>query len=544
MIATYSIDVRARSVAVTSGDGEPLLQLSLLSAFDRVDSVDETLLVETKFDGETIEVDRRSSIWDRAGMTIHCRPDCIEVHSWVEGEGPLRTVHLLGGRSIAPGPTGFFPSGTAAKRLFTPSPGDPGRLELDAGERTVIGVSGDAVPGRGHWFFTPAPLFVALDDVGIGLVAPVDELRFVEAEYRPSDRGFHLVLDYQGHTNVQRRFAAPTVVLRPGVADPYEGIRRYRDDLELPARDTEEAEWWREPLFCGWGAQCHLASLDGRRAPEHATEANYNAFLEVLEREDVVPGTIVIDDKWQEEYGTNVPDSSKWPDLRAWIAARHERGQRVLLWWKAWDPEGLDPDLCVCTPDETPVAVDPSNPRTQRLIRESMNAMLSAEGLDADGLKVDFTARTPSGNALTLHGDNWGIALLHELLTVVYEGAKAAKPDALVITQTPHPGFADVTDMIRLNDMLRLDDVGPYPPVVPQMRHRAAVARAACPGLLIDTDDWAVPDKQTWREYLDAKVALGVPALYYATHLHVSGEALGPDDYAALREAWARWRSQ
>ena len=54
------------------------------------------------------------------------------------------------------------------------------------------------------------------------------------------------------------------------------------------------------------------------------------------------PGTVVIDDKWQSAYGTNEPDTGKWPDLKAWIAGRHARGQRVLLWWKAWDPEGLD----------------------------------------------------------------------------------------------------------------------------------------------------------------------------------------------------------
>ncbi len=110
-----------------------------------------------------------------------------------------------------------------------------------------------------------------------------------------------------------------------------------------------------------------------------------------------------------------------------------------------------------------------------------MHELLAPDGLDADGLKVDFTARTPAGAALELAGDTWGIALLHELLRVVYAAAKEAKPDALVITQTPHPGFVDVTDMIRLNDMLRLDDPGPLPPVLPQMRHRAASRRRGLP---------------------------------------------------------------
>jgi hypothetical protein len=122
----------------------------------------------------------------------------------------------------------------------------------------------------------------------------------------------------------------------------------------------------------------------------------------------------------------------------------------------------------------------------------------------------------------------------------VYAEVKHSKPDALVITQTPHPSFADVTDMVRLNDMLRLDDPGPLPvaAVVPQMRYRALLASAALPEVLIDTDDWTIPDKRTWRDYLDAKGELGVQSLYYATHLDLTGEALDADDYAALRRAW------
>jgi hypothetical protein len=91
--------------------------------------------------------------------------------------------------------------------------------------------------------------------------------------------------------------------------------------------------------------------------------------------------------------------------------------------------------------------------------------------------------------------------------------------------------------MVRLNDMLRLDDPGPIRPetVVPQMRQRAAIAAAALPDRLIDTDDWAVPDRATWRDYLQVKPELGVPSLYYATHIDVSGEPLEETDYAALR---------
>jgi len=158
--------------------------------------------------------------------------------------------------------------------------------------------------------------------------------------------------------------------------------------------------------------------------------------------------------------------------------------------------------------------------------------MLSPDGLDADGFKVDFTARTPTGQGLEHAPGSWGIALLHELLATFYEAAKEAKPDALVITHTPHPAFVDVTDMIRLNDVIGGVDL------VEQMEFRAEVVRAACPELPIDTDDWRVPDKRSWREFLAAKPAIGVPSLYYASHLDATGEELEDDDYAALREVW------
>ena len=531
-----------RRALLSRPDGEHWLTLSLLASFDRTDGRDETVSWQSEASAATVAVERRSTAWERAGVTLACGERSLELRAWVEGRGRLGDVHLLGGRSVHGPRTGFFRTGTSCTTLFSAGADDPGKLLRGAGEEAVLGASGDGELGRGRWFLTPPPLYLAFrrDDeerwLGLGLDAPVAELTFVQAVHRPGDRAFHLALEYEGHTEVAGRFEAPAVVLTPGLASPYDGIRAQRGRVTQPERPA----WWRGGIFCGWGAQCHLASTGLGRAPELATQSNYDAFLAALADRGVVPPTIVIDDKWQRTYGRNEPDEAKWPDLRGWIAARHEAGQKVLLWWKAWDPEGLPEELCVRRPDGVPVAVDPTAPGTRRLLREVMHELLSPGGLDADGLKVDFTAQTPSGESLAAHGRAWGISLLHELLRVVYEGAKEAKADSLVITHTPHPAFADVTDMVRLNDMLRLDDPGPVRPetVVPQMRHRAAVAAAALPDRLVDTDDWTAPDLATWRDYLEAKLELGVPSLYYATHLDLTGERLEEKDYAALRRVF------
>jgi hypothetical protein len=537
-----------RRAVLSRPDGEHWLTLSLLASFDRLGAPDETVSFTTRVDGETIHIERVSTAWERAGVALTCGEESIEVHAWVEGEGELTDVHLLGGRAVHGPATGFFRTGTSCAELFSAGPDDPGKLVRAAAEEVVLGVNGDGELGRGHWFFTPPPLFLAFrrdDDerwLGLGLAAPVEEMGFVQAVHRGGDRAFHLVLEYEGQTTVSGRFDAPAVVLTPGLADPYAGIRAQRADLSRRGvapeeRAQERPAWWSGAIFCGWGAQCALSAGGAGPAPALATQENYDAFLGALAENGVVPPTVVIDDKWQLTYGRNEPDEAKWPDLRGWIAARHDEGRRVLLWWKAWDPEGLAPELCVRRPDGEPVAFDPTAPGAPDLLAEVMHELLSADGLDADGLKVDFTARTPSGSSLVKAGKTWGIALLHELLRVVYDGAKAAKPDALVITQTPHPSFGDVTDMVRLNDMLRLDDPGPLRPetVVPQMRHRAAVAAAALPDRLVDTDDWTVPDRATWRDYLEAKLELGVPSLYYATTFDLTGEPLEERDYATLR---------
>jgi hypothetical protein len=538
-------------------DGEHRLTLRPLAALDCVEGPDETTAVEPPrltADG-AIEVRRASTRWTRAAVRIVAHDDAIDVHTTVEGQGRLTDVRLLAARGLAPAlPGGLLPSGTSMRTLFSPNPADPARLVLGAAETAAIGVVGDAQPGRGHWFSTPAPLVVAvapevLDGPGpgrwtaIGLAAPIAEQTFTQVVHEGGDRAFALRLDHEGHTRVDGAYAAPVVTVAPGQPDAVAAVARHRADLVRlgcapPVRTRATPAWWSAPMFCGWGAQCHLAATRGGAAPDYATQEHYDAFLDHLERQGLVPGTIVIDDRWQDAYGTNGPDPRRWPDLRGWIARRHERGQRVLLWWKAWDPEGLDPALCVRGPHGDPVAVDPTNPAARVALAESVGQMLGPAGLDADGLKIDFTAQTPTGAGLTAHGAAWGIALLHELLGTVHAAAKAAKADALIVTQTPSPAFVDVTDMVRLNDMLRLDDEGPDPPVVEQMRQRARIAAAACPELLIDTDDWCVPNLAQWRQYLAAKRDLGVPALYYSTHLDRTGERLEAEDYDALRRVW------
>jgi hypothetical protein len=558
----YRLELSADGLRATlsSTDREPLAVLRPHVVLDTTTGLDETVAVEVRrVDASTFVVERSSTIWERVTTTIECADDSLELRTRISGRGALGDVRFLALRSLVAASrhgTGFFASGSGFRTLFTPGPDEPPRVVRPAGASATIGVVGDSEPGRRRWLFTPAPLAFALTTEAVedleaasvatwttfSLAANVEQLGFPELTYEARDGGFALHVDYEGHTHVDGAFEVPTLLIVVGLEGAIAGLDWHRHDLvsreHVPAPVARARPgWWNEPMFCGWGAQCSIAERDGGAAADRATQASYDGFLHHLAGKGLFPGTVVIDDKWQEAYGTNEPDTAKWPDLAGWIADRHRRGQYVLLWWKAWDPEGVPADLCVRNPAGDPVALDPGNPETRALLISMVHRLLAADGVGADGFKIDFTARTPSGRGLTHHGPRWGMALLHELLEIVYTAAKTVKPDALVVTHTPNPSFADVSDMIRLNDI----SVGAS--VSSQMAYRAAVARAACPELLVDTDDWRMPDLAEWRAYLALKPRLGVPALYYADALDATGEQLSSDDYAALRDTWAAWRA-
>jgi hypothetical protein len=548
-------------------------RLSLLCAVDDGAAIDETGAVAAPVVSEgdgciVLEFVEMSSIWAERVVRIVCTRVTVEFSVTVRGAGSIGDVTLLGGAAVlSSGASGVFRSGIDFPSVFVPVPTEPVQFVRPAHSSAVLGVVGDAGPGRLNGIFSPPPLCLGLgreaptgatglasgDWLGMSLRGPVTDLTFTTARYEPLDGGFLLRLAYEGHTSVDGSWTSPTVVLKPATS-ALDTLRDYRADLVAHgfARDVVAGgpRWWREPIFCGWGAQCARSAFAAdspggvvEAAPDLARQDVYDEFLATLATAQLDPGTIVIDDRWQAEYGTAAPDLARWPDLRGWIAERHAEGRRVLLWWKAWDPAGLPAEECILAADGTPVAVDPSNPAYRQRLGRIVEHLLGAAGLDADGFKVDFTQRTPSGRSLRgVEGGAWGIAALHELLGALYAEAKAAKPDALVVTHAIHPSFGDISDMVRLNDVLERDIAGLPVPVVDQLRMRAAIAGATLPHHLVDTDQWPMPDRAQWLAYVDEQATLGVPALYYLDFIDNSKQSIRPEDLARVGASWQRYR--
>ena len=145
--SAYLLELAANGMFATlsSPQGERWATLRPLAAFDTAEGPDETVAVSPPGivgDG-IVSVERSSTRWERASTRFICTDDAVEVVSSVEGCGALTEVHLLAARStIAGAPTGFMPSGTAFRTLFSPNPGDPGRLVRAAAEAATSPVGG------------------------------------------------------------------------------------------------------------------------------------------------------------------------------------------------------------------------------------------------------------------------------------------------------------------------------------------------------------------------------------------------------------------
>ena len=551
---TYTLEFPTDRPFVYVGDerGNRVSELFTLSSIHPMNGRDDTTSIkiwqaEEGLNEITLTLEVTSSAWQSKTISIRCMPRRFSYGVTVYGEGQIAEAAYLGGYYSAQirWGSGFFWSGQHFKQGFNPEPTCDEIYTFAPETNSAINMTGVPLPGRGDWFFTPAPFCFAFETqdqwLGIGIEAKPGDNNYSDYQYHGSRSGFYLSLNFDGHTKVSGHYRLPDLVFEFG-QDPYTLLAMHVHHLRstglVPTPDPEfRQDWWHEPIFCGWGAQCHLAKQSGGKAQDYANQPSYEAFLHTLVGQDIIPGTIVLDDKWQKTYGDNEVDLNKWPDLPGFIRSRRESGQHVLLWLKAWAPEGIPIEECMTNAAGLPVSVDPTHPAFERRLRASIRRMLSPEGYDADGFKIDFSARIPCGPGIAARGSTWGLELMRLYLAIIQEEARKVKPEAFIITHTPHPYLADLMGAVRLNDINTGHNV------CGQMLHRTRIASIACPEALIDMDNWPMQDKATWLDYLSATPNRGIPALYFASHINSTGEAINEDDYDLLRGVWAEYRA-
>lgn len=383
-----------------------------------------------------------------------------------------------------------------------------------------------ATGSNGDWWFSPAPFCfpMRLRDqswMSVSVAPSLDSMDFTGFLTEPGihdDLGFRLA--YASLPEYTNSFDAPPLVLRFGASDPFDALRKYADGLvdkgliEKPCR--ADANWWKGVMACGWHAQM---------GAENCKQSVYERHLQDLENAGIDWDILTIDDFWGKEHGIWRVDTEKWPDLRGFIERQHEVGRKVLL-WVCINTDGLPNDELYCVGDMK--LLDPLNPKYRQRLAENLHHMLgSGEGeLNADGIKLDFTGRTPpSGRPSQCTQELHGMRYLYEVFRAIHDAAKAVKPDCLLDFQVANPHFAALHDMTRLNDYFL-----PVRMQVPVMETRSKIAQSVTFGALVDTDH---PDS---AEYFANSYRFGNISLYL-THGYLTKRF---EELSVIRESIAK----
>ncbi len=372
--------------------------------------------------------------------------------------------------------------------------------------------------------------------VGVGLAAREGQYNFHQFLYQPRYNAFCFEVPLNGQTSVRGEWESQSLLFLPGT-DGFDVVRRYSQwhydaGWCRTADHSNDPAWWKGPIFCGWSEQGNIAAKTGGSMKGMANQESYEWMSTKLDEYDLHPSMIMIDDKWQGEYGTSLPDPKKWPDMRAFTDAEHKKGRRVVLWFRSWYPEGLPEEECIeylCTA----CGSDPTSRQYQARMREIMHTLLSDdEGCcNCDGFKIDFSNCMPLGKYVRPHEPVYGVELLKRYLLLLRESAKAVKPDALINCSVCHPYFAEIADQIRLHDYVM--SLRSAPEI---MGYRAKLARAVYGDILIDTDGAGGGTRRDFRRFLAAQPKLGIPTLYFLTGTGCF--TFNEEDIDLIRECW------
>ena len=398
--------------------------------------------------------------------------------------------------------------------------------------------------------FSPPPFAVAVygQDKCAMIVVRADKTwhRWTMVAFNTSNKGIEILIDLEGHTSSSEAAGHIDAIVVPSEnkEDRYHLLARSMQ-IAYPIQSenkTSTPSWWKRPIYCGGGGQVGLAfnlegpGTEGRMMP-YCTQGLYERWLERFEQAEVPIGTVIIDVGWS-PGGDWTPNTMLWPDLKGFIAEQHARGRHVLLWIATFFTEGLPDEWCIKI-DNKRFSADPTNPEYIKFISEKVRYLISSEGLDADGFKVDQLQLTPSERLSygqenwnfpikiapknhgkhKLYGDQWGIELLYILQKTIYDSAKSVKSDALINSSTVHPYFYDTFDMIRLHDMGGITE---ETNIFKTMESRAKLSHSILPNHLIDTDNWVHTYYQKWVDYTLESYQLGVPCIFFSEHFILS----------------------
>lgn len=462
---------------------------------------------------ERWEVTGDSNLWSQRKFVWTFLTDHIEFQQFAIGAKPIERCYFFSNGISERWTNGTSPGVFAnttiyASRYFSPEPNHADQYYFSIAMPQSVGVlseqGGESQayhPELMTGLFAPPPLALTFQKRGlwasIGIGDKPGNYAFNGLEYSGSKyAGASFWVNYTGYRTAEHGFASPILAIHFGYSE-FDTLSKYLAWIDHQGFGTRHryanAAWHYKPIFCGWAEQTREASVRKVEAHDLATQANYERWIGILEGRGLPIGTIVIDDKWQKQYGTFDVDEQKWPDLKGFIARQHAQGRHVLLWVPAFHREGLPEALCVKQGDQ-PIAGDVSNPAYEQFLRGKIRHLVADLGVD--GFKEDWIGGVSHDSGLTMHAPLFGIEFVRRFQYILYDETHKWKPDALVETQTPNPLFRESSDVLRLNDIwYGARDVPEM------MKRRARIARIAG-WSLVDCDNASSTNLEEWWSYM------------------------------------------
>jgi len=216
------------------------------------------------------------------------------------------------------------------------------------------------------------------------------------------------------------------------------------------------------PQFNTWGAQV----VARKRSPTF-DEPFLLSVRDGIRAAGMKPGMIVLDDKWEEEYGLLEHSSRRFPNFFKTLDGFRADGMRVGMWaafMRCQNPAslGLTTEHMLRQPDGKPVRIgtgpggyylfDFSQTEVQRILSEKAKAYVRRYRPDL--VKFDFGYELPAISAAAPKNMQWaGERLFQKGLDVVVKSMKEEKPDLVVMYYCLSPLFTEYFDMHSPDDL-------------------------------------------------------------------------------------------
>jgi len=321
--------------------------------------------------------------------------------------------------------------------------------------------------------------------------------------------------------------------------DPYASLSHYtgllvREGLVQPKTEAELQDWWLSPMWCSYGDQYVAGDLN---------EALVNRIADTILRHQLPIRSLILDDPWYTKQGDMYADTARFPDLRGMVERLHGRGFKVLCWASLYQFDNecevlkRHPEWFLIhhyarnyhNPERDWVHLDYSDPAVAKeYLGELMHRLLSADKgcYHFDGIKFDWPFLLPHDYAYPNRDWVGKEKTVYNTQKLIYQAAKAANPESLIIGVSPHPFFNDTQDMIRTYDVATFD--------IRVNLERARYVQAIEPGMPVVMD--GQPYYQNFFKYLQEGSKLGVPMLYNLLQFNNDKVTLTDQDYQRLRE--------